>query len=81
MGADKFGPLLEQLGAVQSHLQDLNSHLATSKEPSPERYAATRFDPSGSLVAGLEAWIDGYDARLPRLTTFILPVHPASRLA
>lgn len=66
--------LVDQLIQIQSQLQDLNSHLATTKTAKTERYEATRFDTEGKLVFQLESWIDSYDEKLPKLVNFILPV-------
>jgi cob(I)alamin adenosyltransferase len=61
------------LGEIQSRLLDLGAHVATPRSTSSEAHLQrTRFDGAES-VARLERAIDALDARLPALTTFILP--------
>lgn len=71
---DKLEKLIRELHLIQSQIQDLNSHIATSDSAPKPRFESTRFDVDGSLVKQLESWIDSYDGQLPKLTNFILPV-------
>lgn len=62
-----------QLVEIQSRLLDAGSAIATpTLTSSPEQLARAAF-PSG-IVAALESWIDEFDAELPPLKNFILPV-------
>lgn len=63
--------LEEQLIYIQCRLQELNSHIAT---PEGVKARKVQFDVEGAVVRRLEGWIDEFDAKLPPLTTFILPV-------
>ena len=68
-------PILDQLTKIQCALQDINAAIATPKQTSSEaKIKRTEFDPTGDLTKELEGWIDSYDAQLPKLTRFILPV-------
>ena len=75
MGED--GGLGAQLEEVQSRLLDVGSAVATpipteeEAGPASGKMARARF-PEG-VTERVEAWIDGLDAQLPPLTTFILP--------
>lgn len=63
--------LSEQLKIIQCRIQDLNSHVAT---PDSEKRPRPEFDSDGAFTKELEIWIDEMDYKLPKLTTFILPV-------
>eukprot|EP00898_Chlorokybus_atmophyticus_P003144 jgi/Chlat1/3830/Chrsp26S08838 len=61
-----------ELSEIQSRLLDVGSAVATPVSTSPtSKLQRTRFD--DAHVAVVEAWIDALDAKLPRLTNFILP--------
>lgn len=76
--SEELQKLLDRLQLVQQYLFDLGAHLATPKSTSSEsKLMRTQF--SDDLVTQLESWIDDMDAKLPRLTTFVLPGgHPAA---
>ena len=62
-----------QLVEIQSRLLDAGSAIATpAMSSSPEQLARAAF-PVG-VVDALESWIDEFDAELPPLKNFILPV-------
>ena len=61
-----FEDLDDDLGAVQNDLHVMQAQLANPESDSDPR--VTTDD-----IARIEAWIDGYDAELAPLTTFILP--------
>lgn len=77
-----LAPTVDQLIFVQRRLQELNGYLAASEArlktgESEETIAAaigTAFDADGNFTRRLEQWIDEMDAKLPALTSFILPV-------
>jgi len=56
---------------IQSELFDLGSHLATPDPAHREKYGLPA--PSETQVAALETSIDGLEAELEPLTTFVLP--------
>jgi cob(I)alamin adenosyltransferase len=67
--------VIERLVHIQCLLQDINSNVATPRNSATQdRLAKTEFDSTGELALELEQWIDEYDASLPPLKNFILPV-------
>lgn len=62
-----------QLSTIQSLLLDCGSAIATPSTSSEAKVQRCSFDPQGTAVGQLEAWIDEMDAQLPPLTSFILP--------
>lgn len=66
---------VDQLIFVQRRLQELNGHLASGTGGDDDGASSlVKFDTDGSFTRQLEQWIDEMDARLPVLTSFILPV-------
>lgn len=60
------------LRAVQCRLLDIGSVVATPvSSASPAALQRVQWDPQHTI--DLERWIDALDARLPRLTSFVLP--------
>jgi cob(I)alamin adenosyltransferase len=58
------------LGAVQNDLFDVGADLCNPINPDP-KYPPLRI--TEEYVTRLEGWCDGYNARLPKLDSFILP--------
>src|SRR3990172_7152644 len=65
------------LQSVQNELFNIGSELASESGPRAEK-GRMFLDPEGKIAA-LERLIDGYDAKLPPLRTFILPSPPHPR--
>lgn len=59
------------LASIQLDLFVLGSDLAAPREQTKEASYLPRLEPGH--VRALEGWIDEYEARLPRLSNFILP--------
>ena len=60
-----YNPLPEHIIKIQSDIQDLNSHIASSGKMAFK----------DKNVHVLEEWIDEFDSKVPKLSKFILPVH------
>lgn len=78
ISAHPLAPLPDQIVAIQSALQELNSHIATP--PDRRSTTTTTFDPQGEWLPRLESWIDALDAELSPLRQFILPVRRNARI-
>lgn len=64
-------PHREELQWVQNRLMACASLLAIGNDP---KGVASKVPPvTAEHIRQLESWIDAYDARLPRLTAFVLP--------
>lgn len=74
---DCFQEIITQLEIIQHGLFDVGAALATPRHSNNEKkLEKTRFD--HEAIEFLEQWIDSMEARLPKLTHFILPGgHPA----
>lgn len=59
------------LQAIQNELFNVGSELASESGPRAEK--GRMFADAEAKIAGLERLIDEYDAKVPRLRTFILP--------
>lgn len=73
-------PILDQLNIIQHGLFDVGAALATPRTRAADsKLEKTRFDHES--IDLLEKWIDGLDAKLPALHSFILPGgHPAGSM-
>jgi cob(I)alamin adenosyltransferase len=69
-------PLIAELQSIQNELFDIGAELASDRPVRRRAKSSTAFQLGTAKVERLERLIDAYDAKVPPLTTFVLPSGP-----